>query len=290
MIENKLVRKDNLFKEIKNKVSDKKNAFDFLNDLNYYAEIYSALNDENSEFWKEKTNLRENIKFLKILKVKQCFPLLMAALKYVDKKYHKKIFYACEVISFRYLTISSKNPNALEDIYNKICNEISSKEITTYNDIKVQLANSNIYVKDDEFISDFENKIINTKSNQRIAKYILLKINEEISEDNPLLQIDDTNLTLEHILPENPSEEWKNIFDKEIIEESIYRIGNFTLLSSIKNRKLGNENYNKKKEIYKNSDILITKNLAKYYTDWNYEQIKKRQSEMAKKARLIWKL
>lgn len=290
MIENKLVRKDNLFKEIKNKINDKKNALTFLNNLNYYAEIYAALSDENSDFWKESQKLKEHIQNLKILKVKQCYPLLMATIKFIDKKYWQKIFFACEVISFRYLTICGKNPNALEDVYNKICNEISSKTIKTYNDVKNQLITSSIYIKNDEFISNFSNKIINTKSNQRIAKYILIKINADISEEHTVLKIDDSNLTLEHILPENPNDEWKKVFSKDEILDSVYRIGNFTLLSSSKNRKIGNEEYEKKKNTYRCSEILMTKNIEKYYPTWNVESIQKRQEEMAKKAVNIWNL
>ena len=69
--------------------------------------------------------------------------------------------------------------------------------------------------------------------------------------ENSMLRIDDSNLTLEHILPENPNEEWKKIFLKEEILEYIYRIGNFTLLTSNKNRKIGNEDYSKKKRFIK---------------------------------------
>lgn len=290
MIKNKLVRKENLFKEIKNIIIDKKTAFEFLDELNSFSNIYAALNDENHEFWKDSSKLREHVQNLRILRVKQCFPLLMATIKYLDKKYWEKAFFACEVISFRYLTISGKNPNALEDVYNKICNKISIKEIKSYNDMKIALLNSSIYVKDEEFKNNFETKTINTKGNQKIAKYILIKINSEIDNDGVSLKIDDANLTLEHILPETPNEEWKKIFTNEEIDENVYRIGNFTLLSSTKNRKIGNESYDKKKNIYKISNIAMTKNIEKFYPQWNMDSINKRQEEMFKKAKDIWKL
>jgi hypothetical protein len=290
MIKNKLVRKDNLFKEIKNVITDKKTALPFLDELNYFADIYKALNDENDEFWKDSKQIQEHVQNLKILKVKQCFPLLMTTIKYLDKKFWEKTFFACEVISFRYLTICAKNPNALEDIYNKICNKIVSGEIKTYNDIKMNLLNSSIYIKDDDFKNNFEIKTINTRGNQKIAKYILIKINSYISNENLSFKIDDNNLTLEHILPETPNEEWKKVFTDEEIQENVYRIGNFTLLSINKNRKIGNESYDKKKEIYKISDITMTKNIEKYYSNWNVDSINKRQEEMFKIVNNIWKL
>ena len=289
MIKNKLVRKEALFKEIKNNINNRKDALQLLDELNYYSEIYTALDDENDEYWKDKTRLKDKILALRILKIKQCYPLLMSMFRFIDKKYHEKILEACETVSFRYLTIGGKNPNILEDTYNKICNQIANGEINDYNGIKDNLLTS-IYVKDDEFENLFINKSINTRSNQRIAKYILIKINTKVSKEKIDLKIDDSNLTLEHILPENPSEEWKEIFSDEEIVDNVFKIGNFTLLSNNRNKKIGNSDYSMKKNIYKNSELPITKNIEMYYDNWNVNSIKKRQTEMFKLAKEIWKL
>lgn len=290
MIKNKLVRKEALFKEIKNCINSRKQALELLNELNNYSEIYSALDDENADFWKDKSNkLKDAVKALKILKIKQCYPLLMAMFQFIDKKYYEKIFKACETVSFRYLTIGGKNPNVLEDTYNKICNKIANGEVRDYSGIRNMLL-STVYLKDDEFENVFINKSINTRGNQRIAKYILIKLNAEVSEEKIELNIDDNNLSLEHILPENPADEWKEIFSGEEYQDNVYKIGNFTLLSSNKNKKIGNSSYLVKKEIYKKSDVMITKNVERYYENWNMEAINKRQLEMAKQAKKIWKL
>lgn len=288
MIENKATKKDELFKAIRNSVKDRKTALTFLNELDEYAEIFAALQDETSYYWSDKSNIKEIISNLHILKVKQCYPLLMVTLKKMQKKYWLKIFKACEVISFRYLTICGRNPNVLEDIYNKICNKILIDEIINYNDIKVEL--KKIYIKDEEFCDNFCKKIINTKGNQRIAKYILIKMNTYISNEKIDLDINKNNLTLEHILPENPDEYWKAIFPNDIIDEYIYRIGNFTLLSQKRNQHVANSDYTTKKELYKKSEITLTNNIEKFYTDWNKENIEKRQKYMAKYAKEIWKL
>ena len=288
MIENKATKKDELFKAIRNRVKDKKTALSFLNDLDEYAEIFSALQDETSYYWNEKSSIKEIVQSLHILKVKQCYPLLMATLKKLNKKYWLNIFKACETISFRYLTICGRNPNILEDVYNKICNKIISEEINNYNDVKNEL--KKIYVKDDDFGENFAKKTINTKGNQRIAKYILIKINTCISTEKIEIDINKNNLTLEHILPENPSESWKANFPEDILEEYIYRIGNFALLSQKRNQHIANSDYSDKKELYKKSDIIITKNIEKYYNDWNKENLEKRQKYMSEKAKEIWKI
>lgn len=290
MIENKALRKEELFKAIRASIKDRKTALAFLNELDEYADIFSALQDDTSSYWKDNSNLKTVVKNLHILKVKQCYPLLMITLTKLDKKYQYNVFKACENILFRYLTICSKNPNALEDVYNKICNKIARGEISDFSGVKTEL--KSIYIKDDEFYNDFINKSINTRGNQRIAKYILIKINTHLSIEKVELDITSNNLTLEHILPENPNDEWKILFDSEIIDDYIYRIGNFTLLSQKRNQSIANDEFGEKIKLYEKSDILLTKNIANYYKDkeWNKDSIDNRQSYMGKIAKEIWKL
>lgn len=290
MMGNKTLRKEELFKAIRDSIKERKVALSFLNELDKYADIFSAIQDDTSSYWNDKINLKQVIKNLHILKVKQCYPLLMVALTKLEKKYQYNVFKACENILFRYLTICGKNPNALEDVFNKICNKIVNGEIKDYKSIKKQLMS--IYVKDEEFNNDFISKLINTKGNQRIAKYILIKINTYISVDKVELDINSNNLTLEHILPENPNDEWKKLFDDDIIDDYIYRIGNFTLLSQKRNQSIANDKFIDKIKLYEKSDIIMTKNIANYYKDkeWNKESIDIRQKYMGKVAKEIWKL
>lgn len=290
MLGNKALRKEELFKAIRDSIKDRKTALSFLNELDEYADIFSALQDETSSFWNDKPNLKYYVKNLHILRVKQCYPLLMVTLTRIEKRYQNNIFKACENILFRYLTICGKNPNALEDVFNKICNKIINGEITDYNGVKQEL--KSIYVKDDEFYNDFIVKCISTKGNQRIAKYILIKLNTHLSVEKIDIDITDSSLTLEHILPENPNDNWKSIFNDEIIHDYIYRIGNYTLLSQKRNQSIANDDFSEKVKLYEKSDILITKNIATYYKnkEWNKDTIDKRQSHMGEIAKQIWKI
>ena len=290
MISNKALKKDELFKAIRENVKERKPALLFLKELDEYADIFSALHDETSSYWNDKNSLKNIISNLHILKVRQCYPLLMITLSKMDKKYHQNIFKACENILFRYLTICGKNPNALEDVFNRICNKINDGEITDYNGVKNEL--KSIYVKNEEFYNDFIIKTINTKGNQKVAKYILIKINTNLSTEKIDIDIKNSNLTLEHILPENPNEKWKKIFDEEVIDEYIYRLGNFALLSQRRNQSVANGDFSTKVDMYEKSDIILTKNISQYYKgkEWNAENIDSRQKHMATVAKEIWKI
>lgn len=227
------------------------------------------------------------MKSLHILKIKQCYPLLMIAIKELDEKKQEKILKMCEIISFRYLTIGSKNPNALEDIYNKACLKITNDLDISIEEIKKLI--SPIYVKDKEFLDSFKTKMLSTKSNKKIIKYILIKI-EEYLNNTFSYNIEDPKLTIEHILPENPSDDWKSKFNIHELEEYTYRIGNYTLMTEKDNKNIGNEAYENKKKVYSGSSVTLTSSIPKYYKDWNSDSIDKRQKELAKKAVEIWRI
>lgn len=86
-------------------------------------------------------------------------------------------------------------------------------------------------------------------------------------------------------MPEN-IEKWN--ISKEDHEAYLWRLGNLTLLAAKINRTISNKPFSEKKEMYKKSDIHITKSLGDY-EDWGIEQIQQRQEELAQAALTIWK-
>ena len=55
--------------------------------------------------------------------------------------------------------------------------------------------------------------------------------------------INEDSFSIEHILPESPSEIWRKNFSDTQTEEMVYKIGNLTLIEPFFNRKIGNEAY-----------------------------------------------
>ncbi|HED05353.1 MAG TPA: DUF262 domain-containing protein, partial [Ignavibacteria bacterium] len=101
---NKLVRKADLFKAIRNTITNKKEAFDLIRDLSKYADIYAALNNPSDEFWKDNSNSSciKYINELKMFNVKQPLSMLMAAYDRFDETSFEKLLRLCSIISFRY--------------------------------------------------------------------------------------------------------------------------------------------------------------------------------------------
>lgn len=283
---NQLVRHERLFKEVKKLVNSPSKVLELLRELEKTAYLYVAIKNPNDDFWNLHTNKKEiqkSLEELKLFWVTQPIPLLFAV---YDKLWDifSDILRYISIISFRYNVIWKLNPNELEKVYNKISQKIYSWELQTKQNI-VNMFTS-IYVNDNDFENIFENKSISTKQWKKIIKYILIKIENYLSQNE--YDFEETNITIEHILPENYTTEWKDIFWNEI-DNYIYKLWNYTLLKESENRWIWNKNYEEKVGIYKNSPYKITSDKINY-DEWNSSTLSKRQKELAKLAKTIWRI
>jgi len=278
------IQEKELFKTIKQNVKTPQQAFELMKELEGMAGVFSALNEPNSSYWEGSNKNKKHIKELDLFKISQCFPLLMSANKKFETEEFTKALRVCTVISFRYLVISGQNPSAMEKIYAEVAMLISSGGINTASDVFERL--KGLYVNDDDFVRNFEEKIVKTKRSAKMARYILFTIENHLSSNS--LDYETDAGTLEHILPENPSAEWENDFPIDMQENYIYRIGNFTILESAKNNAIANSNLENKLPVYQSSKYELSKRFG--YKIWSPENIRRRQSYLAKQAKAIWSI
>jgi len=142
-------------------------------------------------------------------------------------------------------------------------------------------------------VLDFSNKeeiqaIITNKLNDpqlysifggKLARYILLRLDMELWD---LAAFHGYNgmITVEHILPQNPSKnsEWPTLFTEDESSEFTNKLGNLVLLSGRKNSQARNFDFNKKKDVYfakKSSSFQITQKIQEY-DNWNPKNFKNR--------------
>lgn len=282
----KIVRKERLFKEIKSEVRTSENTIELLDDLENIAYFYAALQNPYDEFWNDFSNKNDIIKRLESLnlfRVSQHLPLLIAVYRH-KKELLQQALRIATVISFRYNIIGKLNPNDLEKAYNNVAMKISKGEITTGKEIFDTL--KSIYINDEQFVSMFGLASLNTRRNKKIVKHILLSIEKQLSGNT--YDLYDSSITIEHILPENPTEDWLESFEGEEIENYVYRLGNLTLLESSKNRDIDNKDFQDKLSIYKSSKLKITNDIN--FDEWNRNTIYIRQKKLAEVAKEIWRL
>jgi hypothetical protein len=120
-----------------------------------------------------------------------------------------------------------------------------------------------------------------------VVRYILFQLEKHLSGAE--YDSDSERYSLEHILPENPGDNWPQ-FSEDEFEDSVYRLGNMTLLEAASNRGIGNLPFKQKKPIYAASQFETTKNIAVDNDDWNPARLAARQSWMANQATSIWRV
>lgn len=103
--------------------------------------------------------------------------------------------------------------------------------------------------------------------------------------DNNPAPVDLSALSIEHLMPQTPSEEWLEELDTDLetYQENIHRLGNLTLATKLDNSKMGNAIWEYKNEVLKDTAHL-TLNIELMKVDhWNLEKIEERTKSLIEK-------
>ena len=278
----KAVRKNGLFKAIRKNISNKKEVFALLRNLENSADIYIALRNPFDELWLGNKKIIRNLNALKIFEVKEPFSLLIAGFQNLNRQQFEKLLKDVTTISFRYNVIGGLNPNEQEVVYNDLALKIRSTN--NYEQNILQKINPN----DDSFEAAFSNKEFKrTTRNHKIAKYILSKVELKLYSSD--IDLFSDLYTIEHIMPESIVENWGHISD-DVYGRCVYRLGNLAILEASLNNDIGTRGYDDKKEIFKKSSLKTTAAISTHYNEWGESQINSRQSQLANQAKQIWRL
>jgi uncharacterized protein with ParB-like and HNH nuclease domain len=278
------IRKEQLFKALRKSVTTKESAFNLLDDLEKYAAVYSALKNPNDELWQGNKQIRKRINELKLFGVTQPFPLLLESYFKLPISQFEDVLRFCSVIAFRYNVIGNLDPKRQELGFHNASKKLFTGSITSSSQVAQEL--KSIYIDDERFENLFLTKQVNTRSKKKLARYILYSLENQITGTER--NFEDETATIEHILPENPTNEWNDSFTDEEQENYIYRLGNLTLLESAKNNDCGTKPFSEKQVIYQQSQYRIAKQID--YPEWTANQIRSRQEDLAKIAKTVWKI
>ena len=282
-----LQTKTTLFKAIKNEIKGIEKVFELLGDLEELAVVYAALDNPASDIWTHEE--KESIEELDLFSASQCYTLMLAAYKHirpVRPEEFVKILKQLVVVTFRYTTISQYNTNIVEQEFNKTAIGIAERTHRSAREVFHSYEKA-LYLNDEVFANNFTYRAINTNRFKTLTRYILCKLERQLS--GVLVDWNDARLSIEHILPENPGPDWDVYFNKDAQEEYVFRIGNLTLLETGKNKDIGNKLIGDKLPVYQSSQYLLTRDKTAY-TEWKPSVVQKRQAELAKLAKTVWKV
>ncbi len=281
------VRRQRLFKIVRNQVRDARDVFTLMDALEGRAELFAALLDGSHDYWVEKREAQPWIHELVLFGSRQLTPILFAAWsRFGDRDFARTVKLISRFV-FRYTVVCSLNTNALEPVSHEIAHGILEGDIEGPQGVFDALRPR--FVDDKKFIQDFSVWTINTSGRRRrIAKYVLCRLEGDLC-GRPC-DPDTDPATIEHILPTNPSEVWADEFPEEKWGELAYRLGNLTLLEPSLNRNAGNRSYEEKVDDYKKSRYGLTKEVVKLAPEsWTPQLLDRRQQILAKRAAHLWR-
>ncbi|RFC36628.1 MAG: Protein of unknown function DUF262 [Candidatus Nitrotoga sp. SPKER] len=159
------VRQPELFRTISSCVTSREEVFKLLQDMEEDINSYLALTQV--ELSRGSANYKEYIRDLHMLRVRQPFPLLVAAHRMLSANDFERVLRNCIAISFRYIVIGSQPTNKQESIYYSVAQEISRGDISTAT--AVLKAMQFVYPSDDEFRGACSDKQISATTSRCIS-------------------------------------------------------------------------------------------------------------------------
>lgn len=278
-------RQVDLFKTIRQRVADREAVFQLLRGLEEDLDTYLALSSPEASDWSPDEKQLASI--LKLFRVRQPFPLLLAAKRVFAATDFTGLLRATLVISLRYNVIGAYSTAEQERTYNAVAERIANGELRGLSPTLRGMRG--IYIEDKPFRAAFAEKVIRTTDapNNRIVRFLLCALERHLSGQDYSFTSD--AISIEHVLPQNAPDGWGG-FSNEETDALMYRLGNMTLLQSCANRDAGNQEYGVKRETYQQSGFALTRRVAEENAAWSPDRIAARQSWMADQATSIWRI
>jgi hypothetical protein len=277
------VRRERLFRIVRDKVTDASGTFHLVGEFHKYAELYVALSDPNHELWQDNQEAQKHVRTLSLLSVRQVYPILFAAHERFESKDFVRLLRSVATLSLRY-SVAGRNPRELEPVYNaaakKIQNGVLKRPGAVFQEIR------SVYPSDHQFqeaLGIFARP--SSGQSKKLVRYLLYSLEEGSGGVMADFELDPG--TIEHILPENPGDEWSKAFPPKEQGGYIYRLGNLTLLERDLNRQVANKGFSSKKKIYHKSRFQITKAIES--EEWTPATVAARQAQMASTAVKVWR-
>ncbi len=281
------IRQQRLFKLVRDRVRDPAEVFALVEKLEARAELFAAIGDADHEYWKDFPDALIHVRELLLFRVRQPMPALFAAWERWGKPEFVRLLKLIVVFSFRYTVVSGLNPNDLEPLYHDLAKGILNGTVATpaaaFNVLK------RLYPSNETFGPAFAELTIPTSGQRaKLARYILCKLEAHASGTHREWLTDPA--TIEHVLPENPTEGWDSVIAVDRQPQYVYRLGNLTLLERKLNRDAGNKLFDDKKHLYAQSEYRLTRAIEEHAPhEWDVAAITVRQRQMADRAADVWR-
>ncbi|MGE0199977.1 MAG: DUF262 domain-containing protein [Candidatus Melainabacteria bacterium] len=259
-----------------------------LSNLESLANTYTAIHSRDHEKWGSYSDrTRDSLDVLNLFDLKPVRPLMLAVAHSFSEQEAEKAFKYLISCTIR-LLIASSSPTSgsIETSISTAAHKIREEEIKCTDDLKKALYN--VIPGDEQFRQKFE---IATFSTVKLARYYLRSLEMAAKGESEPWMIpnnDPQSITLEHVLPKKPQDNWPQ-FTEDEVRSNVRRLGNMVLLRASLNSSLKSSAFADKKQQFSQSPYLTTKQVADA-TDWTPSTIGHRQKDLAVLALKAWPL
>ena len=271
------VKARGLFTELKHHLSQKRlTSNEFMDACVTDCDSYISLLDQTG-IPKEANN--DVAGLIRYLGITSSLPLLLSGLQSLSDNDFIKLARIVVSLSVRYSVIGDLNPNTLENAFYAAARKIREMKAMTPPQSSKQCLNAaksilaplnplNFYV---------EQRAQEVLIDRASALWLVTAIAN--SQQSVTKEVGISNANLEHIFPQNADAiNWPNHLD---LTDSVWRLGNLTILSTKLNNQAGRKAFAvKTQNYYKRSEIKITKQIAQY-SKWTPTELEKRSKKIA---------
>lgn len=256
--------------------------------LRRFAGYYDRMLRPEKEPYKE---LREQLQRLNRLEFATAYPFLLSAYNAIDdgqltsKELAEGLATLESYMVRRYLTrdtvgyINRMFPTLWKEVDVSDFNASLQRAIATKN-----------FPNDERLREALENNELYKRDREKLV-LVLETINRHLSRETGGYTVLDGKATLEHIMPQSPSEEWQSDLGSTWIEDYyfLHTIGNLTLVTQEWNSSMSNAPYPKKKELLGQHALKLN---SSYFDNgpkqWNRTTILERSQYLADVITKIW--
>ena len=259
--------------------------------VKHYNKLINPKNETDKE-------IRLRLEHINRLEINVVYPFLMKVYddffnSIIDKTTFIKVLDLIQSYCWRRFIVGLPT-SSLNKIFMSFYKEVdTSNYLYSVQKALLKLSGTSRFPRNKELIDSLKIKdVYNIKSKNRT--YLLEKL-ENFENREPVMIEGNTNITIEHIFPQNPDPKWKielGTDDYNYIKENyLNTIGNLTLSGN--NGKLGNKPFLDKRDLadagYKDSRLWLNKYLT-IIDKWDKAEIERRFDFIAERVLKIWEI
>ena len=283
------VKQSEIYFQIKEKINQG-DALPHLQDLHKFADYYSRLLDPKRE---DNLKIRKYLIRIHRLEVATVYPFLLNCYdEWIQKRISEDEFIAIFQVLENFILrrfVCNVQTRGLNRIFALLYSQVA-KDVDIVSGSFVDRLKINLQTKDYPKYAEFKERLIDVKlygsNRSEKAKLMLQSLEESFRHKE---QVDFSNLSIEHIMPQTLNDLWKSHLGEDWAithELFIHTLGNLTLTAY--NGELSNSAFSTKKSEFQKSHLELNAYFQEVNT-WRREDIEARSENLSDSIINIWK-